>query len=145
MLLASPNSVEDLLQDVWVAIYRGLPTLLDVAKFRPWAFRIARDPVYREFRRRKLPIDSIEEIGGDVLPEPTEVNLRVDKEELRTCLDLLSPGHREALILRYFEEMSYEEIARVTGSALGTVRSRLHHAKRAERVAVEQTLYEYKP
>src|SRR5882672_9504439 len=54
MMQAAPAMTEDLVQEIWVAIFRGLPTLRDVSKFRPWAFRIARDRIYREYRRRKL-------------------------------------------------------------------------------------------
>ena len=52
-------------------------------------------------------------------------------------MDLLGPEHREVLVLRFLEEMSYEDIARVAGCELGTVRSRLHYAKRALRRALE--------
>ena len=44
-------------------------------------------------------------------------------EELRHCLGAISPEHREPLMLRFFEGMSYEEIARATGASVGTVRS----------------------
>src|SRR5258708_40282787 len=56
MMQSAPEIVEDLNQEIWLAIYRGLPGLLDTTKFRPWAFRIARDRVYKEFRRRKLAV-----------------------------------------------------------------------------------------
>jgi RNA polymerase sigma-70 factor (ECF subfamily) len=46
-------------------------------------------------------------------------------------LELISPEHREALVLRFFEEMSYEDIARATDSSVGTVRSRIHYGKEA--------------
>ena len=142
MMSGSTDLVEDLAQEIWVAIFRGLPTLLDVTKFRPWAFRIARDRIYREFRRRKLPVDSMQEMDVENFAEPTDP--AVEPEELQHCLDALSPEHREVLVLRFFEEMDYEEIARVTGSTLGTVRSRIHYAKRALRRAYEDKLYELK-
>lgn len=53
-------------------------------------------------------------------------------------LNALSPEHREVLVLCFFEEMSYEEIARVTNTTLGTVRSRIHYAKRALKTALER-------
>ena len=46
------------------------------------------------------------------VPESAELDSPIDREELHRCLDLLSPEHREALVLRFFEEMSYEDIAR---------------------------------
>ena len=144
MMSGSMDMAEDLAQEIWVAIFRGLPTLLDVTRFRPWAFRIARDRIYREFRRRKLPFIAMQEVDAEDLAEASEPEPAVEPEELQHCLGVLSPEHREVLVLRFFEEMDYEEIARVTGSTLGTVRSRIHYAKRALRRAFEEKLYELK-
>ena len=144
MMSGSADLAEDLVQEIWVAIFRGLPTLLDVTKFRPWAFRIARDRIYREFRRRKPPIDSMQEVDVEEIAEVGDPEPAVEPEELQHCLAALSPEHREVLMLRFFEEMDYEEIARVTGSTLGTVRSRIHYAKRALRRAFEEKIYELK-
>jgi RNA polymerase sigma-70 factor (ECF subfamily) len=60
-----------------------------------------------------------------------------DAEHVHTALGLIAPEHREVLLLRFVEEMSYEDIARVTGCQLGTVRSRIHYAKRALRRVME--------
>jgi RNA polymerase sigma-70 factor (ECF subfamily) len=134
------DRAEDLLQEIWVSIYRSLPTLLDVRKFRAWAFRIARDRIYTEFRRRKLIVESLDEIDSDELCEPEATSGNVDPEELHRCLSALTSGHREVLLLRFFEDMNYDEIARVTGNSIGTVRSRIHYAKRALRRAVENAI-----
>ena len=131
MMQSSPEQVADVIQEIWIAIYRALPRLLDVSKFRQWAFRIARDRIYREYRRRKLPLQPLDGAQLENLPEAVELNGGVDREELHRCLHTLSPEHREALMLRFFEEMSYEEIARVTDSSVGTVRSRIHYGKQA--------------
>ena len=127
MMESSPTLVEDLVQEIWVAIYRGLPGLLDAGKFRAWAFRIARDRVYRVYRRRKI---AFEPLGEDESMEPVEVREEAaDAEQLQRGLALIPPQQREVLMLRFFVEMSYEEIARVTGCTLGTVRSRIYYAK----------------
>ena len=131
MLQSSPESVADVTQEIWVAIYRALPRLVDASKFRPWAFRIARDRIYREYRRRRLPMQPADEAQLAGVPESAEPELTIDREELHRCLELISPEHREALVLRFFEEMSYEDIARATGSSVGTVRSRIHYGKEA--------------
>ena len=55
---------------------------------------------------------------------------------IHAALEWLAPEHREVLVLRFLEDMSYEDVARVTGCALGTVKSRLYHAKRALRRAL---------
>jgi RNA polymerase sigma-70 factor (ECF subfamily) len=61
-------------------------------------------------------------VDGPTLPEPTS-------PELESALTALSEVQREVVILRYWEDMTYAEIAVVTGTPVGTVRSRLHHAK----------------
>jgi RNA polymerase sigma-70 factor, ECF subfamily len=129
MMYTSPDLVEDISQEIWLAIYRGLPGLLDVSKFRPWAFRIARDRIYREYRRRKIAMEPLEEDHVEAMAEADEANASVDA---------ISPEHREVLVLCFLEEMTYEEIAGVTGSTLGTVRSRIHYAKRALKNVLEK-------
>ncbi len=131
MMQTAPEQVADVTQEIWIAIYRALPGLLDASKFRPWAFRIARDRIYREYRRRKLPLLPFDEALVENMPDSTGCGDDADREALRHCLDALSPEHREALLLRFFEDMSYEEIARVTDSGVGTVRSRIHYGKLA--------------
>ena len=59
-----------------------------------------------------------------------------DAARIHAALEWLAPEHREVLVLRFLEDMSYEDVARVTGCALGTVKSRLYHAKRALRRAL---------
>ena len=130
MMQSSPEQVADVAQETWVAIFRGLPRLLEVTKFKPWAFRIARDRIYREWRRRKLPVQPIDDAVIDELAEETaDTDTGIDSEQLQHCLEAMSPEQREALVLRFFEGMSYEEIARVTGVTIGTVRSRIHYGK----------------
>ena len=138
MMQSSPEQVADVSQDIWIAIFRSLPGLRDTARFQPWAFRIARDRIYREYRRRKLPVQALAETSLDDLPGTDEGANPVDVEELRHHLGAVSPEHREALVLRFFEDMSYEEIARVTGASVGTVRSRIYYGKRALRAAWER-------
>jgi RNA polymerase sigma-70 factor (ECF subfamily) len=128
MMQSSPDSVADVMQDTWLAIYRGLPRLLDASRFRPWTFRIARDRIYREYRRRKMSgLDDARLTEA----EPPEPESGIDREQLHRCLSLISPAHREVLVLRFFEDLSYEEIARITSASPGTVRSRIHYGKQA--------------
>jgi RNA polymerase sigma-70 factor (ECF subfamily) len=138
MMESSPAQVEDLAQEIWVAIYRGLPGLRDAGKFRPWAFRIARDRIYREYRERKIVMQPLVEDESVEFPESCEETMNT--EVLHQGLALIVPEQREVLVLRFFEEMSYEEIARVTGCALGTVRSRIHYAKQALKMALDRRL-----
>ncbi len=133
MMQSSPEQIADLTQEIWIAIFRALPGLRDVAKFRSWAFRIARDRIYREYRRRKLPMQPLDETSLEAMSEADDKVSDADREELQHCLGAISPEHREALVLRFFDDMSYDEIARVTGATAGTVRSRIFYGKQALR------------
>ncbi|MCI0455930.1 MAG: sigma-70 family RNA polymerase sigma factor [Gemmataceae bacterium] len=137
-MLGEGHRAEDALQDVWFAVFRAVPRLADVGAFRAWLYRIARDRAAREFRQRRPPAQPLRE--GDLIDSGAdEASFTAeDVERVHAALDELPAERREVIVLRYIEAMSYEEIARVVGCELGTVRSRLHYAKRALRQALER-------
>ena len=137
-MLGQSDRVDDVLQDTWFDVIRGLPKLQDAAAFGAWAYRIARDRTYRELRRNgrgdlrlgdEEPMQPVADDG-----EFTEQDVALVHE----CLGELTPEHREVLVLRFLEGMSYEAVAEVARCEVGTVRSRLHYAKRALRRAIER-------
>jgi RNA polymerase sigma-70 factor, ECF subfamily len=137
MLSQKGERVEDLLQEVWLAVWRGLPRLEDPLAFTTWLYRIARNRTFSLLRARRTaerPIEEALEVDTGPEPELSAANC----EWIHAGLDRLSPAHREVLLLRFVENLSYEEIARVTECQVGTVRSRLHHAKRALRSELER-------
>jgi RNA polymerase sigma-70 factor (ECF subfamily) len=84
------------------------------------------------------PSSSIElvDIAGD---DDVDDFSAEDAQRIHVALGRLAPEQREVLLLRFMEGMSYEEMARVTGCQLGTVRSRLYYAKRALRRLLERS------
>lgn len=137
-MLREVQGAEDALQDVWLDVFRAVSRLADLGAFRAWLYRIARDRALRELRKRRQPYQSLE---GVDLPNgrPEEAYFTVeDVERIHAALDGLAAEHRDVLVLRYVEDMTYEEIARVVGRQVGTVRSRLHYAKRALRGVLER-------
>jgi RNA polymerase sigma-70 factor (ECF subfamily) len=137
-MLRDLQDAEDALQDVWFAAFRGLLRLADAGALRAWLYRIARDQALRQLRKRRPPYQLLEEV--DPIDERTEEAhfTAEDVERIHAALDELADEHREVLVLRYVEAMTYEEIARVIGCQVGTVRSRLHYAKRALRGVLER-------
>ncbi len=87
---------------------------------------------------RSLPIQVLEESDLPAGPESHGSLSEEDIKQIHTALDQLPREHREVLVLRYLEEMSYDDIAQVIGCPLGTVRSRIHYAKIALRTALEK-------
>ncbi len=137
-MLGDRQSAEDALQDVWLDVFRAVPRLADVGAFRAWLYRIARDRAARLLRQHRPPYRHLEEV--DVIDgRAREARFAAeDVERIHAALDELAAEHREVLVLRYLEAMTYEEIARVVGCQVGTVRSRLHYARHALRGVLER-------
>ena len=139
-MLGGSAGAEDVLQDTWLAVVRGLRKLRNPKAFTAWLYRIARNRVYEQLRKSDRFVPLNEEAEAAPAPEDNaEVFSADDAARVHECLEKLHPQHREVLVLRFLEQMSYHEIEAVVGCSLGTVRSRLHYAKRALRRAMEET------
>ena len=132
-LLGSADGAEDALQDVWLDVLRHLPQLADPQALRAWLYRIARDRAFRRLRKAgREPVQFDENQHANGQPDDTTFTAE-DAARIHAALDHLPAQHREVLVLRFLEDMTYEEIARIVGCELGTIRSRLHYAKQSLR------------
>jgi RNA polymerase sigma-70 factor, ECF subfamily len=137
-MLGESHAAEDIFQEVWIDVFRAIPRLVDAGAFRAWLYRIARDRAIRELRKRRptpSPAETFDLIESEA---KNEIVMFEDTEQFHAALDHLSPDHREALILLFVEDMTYQEIADATGLQIGTVRSRIHYAKRVLRDVLER-------
>ena len=135
-ILPRTDHADDVLQEVWLAVFRALPRLADPSALAAWLYRIARDKASVQWRGR--PPERLLDVS-DLVEEPSQDNefRQEDAQEIHASLDQLTPEQREILVLRFLEDMTYEQIAKVTGCPVGTVRSRLYYAKSALRQAIE--------
>jgi len=144
-MLRHPAQAQDITQDVFVRVFHHLGSYDPAHKFINWILRIARNAAIDAIRRREpvwVPLDGDEGRASpaDTIPAPAgdEGPRRLEREEtaraLEAALARLRPEYREVIVLRYHEDLSYEEIVEVTGLPLGTVKSYLHRA-RAEMAA----------
>lgn len=133
-MLDDDHAADDLLQEIWFDVFRNIGRLCELGAFRAWLYRIARDRVYRLLRRKGVPTQPLDdvEIVAAVNEEP------IDVSALHESLRHLPPAQREVLLLRFSDELSYEQIATAVGCDVGTVRSRLHYAKSALRRSIER-------
>jgi RNA polymerase sigma-70 factor (ECF subfamily) len=140
MLARRPlDRIDDVLQDLWLDVFRSIGKLREPRAFGTWLYRLARDRAWRDLRRDRPDVASdldAEEIAEDSADESFSA---ADAEEVHRALGELSPEHREVLLLRFVEDMSYEQIAAVVGCGVGTVRSRIHYGKRALRDLMTST------
>jgi RNA polymerase sigma-70 factor, ECF subfamily len=135
-MLTGEANVDDVIQDVWMDVLRGIGRLSDPAALLPWLYRIAHNRAFSMLRRRR-PMAVIDDDDVQAPGEETSFTFE-DRQAVHAAMDQLAAEHREVLLLRFMEDLSYEEIAEVTGCQLGTVRSRIHNAKRQLRRILEK-------
>jgi len=130
----------DLLQQVWLDVFRKLGKLQSPEAFRVWLYRIAHDRVVTFIRRQRLESDARERVAVDAVETDhwNDLDLLENAELVHVALGRLSITHREIMTLRFLEGMDVREIARVTECSEGTAKSRLHYAKSAMRRIVEE-------
>jgi len=132
----------DLVQETFISAVRHIGSLRDDGKFGSWLFGIAHQKCIQHWRRsgREEPLagEFLEALPG-ADSDPRDVLIREEQEaEFMQALSQLPAPQRSALVLHFLEDFSLEEIARVTGTNLGTVKSRLHYAKKALRDLLEE-------
>jgi RNA polymerase sigma-70 factor (ECF subfamily) len=130
-LLRDEQAAEDATHDTFLRIRSGIHSLINPESLRPWFFRIARNEVMQMLRktRRNGRIEN-DNVWDD--ETPFEKYEQVETQELvRQSLEQLKTEYREVLILREFEQLSYTEIAEVTGATESSVKSRIFKARKA--------------
>jgi RNA polymerase sigma-70 factor (ECF subfamily) len=130
----------DIVQETFIAAVRHLGSLRDDAKFGSWLFGIAHQKCIQRWRkRREVLFDEIPESPDEFEDGPDDLLIRRESEaEFMSLLNQLPLPHRSVLLLHFVEEFSLEEIGRITETPLGTVKSRLHYAKKSLRKLLEE-------
>ncbi|HWF19665.1 MAG TPA: RNA polymerase sigma factor [Verrucomicrobiae bacterium] len=132
----------DIVQETFINAARHIGTLRDDEKFASWLFNIAHQKCIQHWRRvhrEEISIDPQDEILEDFEPGPRDLLIRKEQEaEFMRLLDKLAVPHRAVLLLYFVEDFSLEEIAHITGTQLGTVKSRLHYARKAFKKLFEE-------
>jgi RNA polymerase sigma-70 factor, ECF subfamily len=138
-LVSDEEDAWDILQETWIKVLQGIGSLQNPGSLASWLYSIARYTTMDHFRGRYAEVQT-EETYEETLAEIPEDNPWDfdDAERVHRGLDRISLAHREALTLFFLEDFSIEEIASILNVAPGTVKSRLHYAKRALRTVLEE-------
>jgi RNA polymerase sigma-70 factor (ECF subfamily) len=130
----------DVLQTVWLTVHRKLRGLKSASAFRVWLYRITHDTAVTELCKKTRRALFVEELAINVnQADEGDAQSKFDNAELvHVGLQRLSVDHRRILTLRFLEDMNVKEIAEVLRCNEGTVKSRLHHARRALRRVIEE-------
>jgi len=138
---------EDLAQETWIRVLQRGSQYNGRQRFDPWLFAIARNLAidYLRQKRKAVQTDSLPDDRDEILlvsssgPSPFEAAARSeDAMRLAGHLQILSPLYREALLLRFQEDLSLAEIAQVLGAPVTTVTSRIYRGLAALRSAFEE-------
>jgi RNA polymerase sigma-70 factor (ECF subfamily) len=131
----------DIVQEAFINAVRHLDSLREDSKFGSWLFGIAHQKCVQRWRKQNRQVQALEELAA-APPEwdssPDELLIRQEQQaEFMALLERLPVPQRAVVLLHFVEDFSLEEIASITGAALGTVKSRLYYAKEALRKLIE--------
>ena len=134
-MLGNPTEAEDVAQEAFVRAYTQLHTYKDTHRFSTWLLSIASHLAIDQLRRRRflaLPLENVPflEWIADLSLGPEDSALAVEaSDEMQRILAVLPPKYRAVLVLRYWHDLSYEEIAEVLHLTPPLVKARLHRAR----------------
>ena len=136
-ILRDVDRAEDALQEALVIAWRDLPSLRDPDRFDAWVHRLLTHVCIAEAGRERKRISNLYVLSVDEPAAPDDLLTIADRDQLDRGFRRLTPDERALLVLRHYVGYEPSEIADVLGLPAGTVRSRLHHAHRAMRAALD--------
>lgn len=158
-ILKNPDDAMDAAQDAFVKVFRNIGGFKGNSSFYTWFYRIVVNVCIDQYRRKKKmrsveyddtyrrrdESDGVHPLQGNTRPMHPGEKFKQEElgEVLYAALETLSDNHRTIIILREVEGLSYEEIAETMDCHLGTVMSRLHHARKNLQKALKPYLEEF--
>jgi RNA polymerase sigma-70 factor (ECF subfamily) len=141
-MVRNPDDADDLTIEAFAKAFRNLPKFKKEYTFSTWLFRIATNNCIDFIRKKRLETLSISTTYTDDNGDPVDIDIRdlnmnpqestINRQKIelvRNFVTLLPPKYQQLVQLRYFDELSYEEIAKTLDAPLGTVKAQLHRAR----------------
>lgn len=136
-LTGKTNDAEDLTQQTFLIAQQKIDQLRDGGKARHWLFRVMRNRFIRTLEKKRPLTESDSELEIGEIPE-SETFEKIDSELLQLAVNDLPDDYKLVVLMYYFDELSYKEIAAEIDAPIGTVMSRLARAKTALRNKMSQ-------
>jgi RNA polymerase sigma-70 factor (ECF subfamily) len=131
-VLGDSDDVDDVLQNVYIKVYRGLAGFRGESRLSTWIYQIARNEAINAARRRRPQGPPLEEAilpAGEASDPEATYGKRELGRQMEAAMASLEENYRMVLELRYMGERSYEEIAEITGLPMGTVKTYIYRGK----------------
>ena len=136
-ILRDLDTAEDATQQALVEIWRDLPQLRDPSRFDAWSYRILVRACYMEGRKERNWAPNLRLLPGLEAPTGDDLSSVIDRDELERGFRRLSLDHRAVVVLHHYADLPLDKVAEVLGIPVGTAHSRLHHAMRGLRAALD--------
>ena len=136
-ILRDIDLAEDATQQALLSIWRDLPQLRDPARFEAWSYRLLVRACYAEGRMRRRWAPNLRLLPADEPMDAGGYDSVVDRDQLETGFRRLSLDHRTVVVLHHYLDLPLDRVAELLGVPVGTVHSRLHHAMRGLRAALD--------
>jgi len=135
---------EDILQDVFIKTYRYLNAYNNDFPFSSWIYRITHNETMSYFRKKKLQPLSLEQLNivDFFSEEQAHTEETIDVERIKELIKTLDQKYTDVIVLKYFEEKSYDEIADILQKPPGTIATLLNRAKQKLKILLEKKDYE---
>jgi RNA polymerase sigma-70 factor (ECF subfamily) len=127
--MTGEGPLEDLVQEAFLKIWQGLPAFGFRSSVKTWIYRVSINVAIDHFRKKRFVPEEFKEATVVTDPVPGQGTGEI-KRVIQEGLRALDEEHRAVVVLHYFEELSIREVARTLEIPEGTVKSRLHYAKK---------------
>lgn len=140
----APCDAEDIAQEVFLRAFRSIGSFRREAKFSTWLFRITYNMCVDWARKNRgpraasLPVEGSGDVADQRVDVEAEAFAELERDEIRRAASELEERYRSVVMMYYYEELSYEEIASMLGIRPKTVETRLYRARKALRKALER-------
>jgi RNA polymerase sigma factor (sigma-70 family) len=131
---------EDATQQALLTIWQDLPQLRDPVRFEAWSYRLLVRACYAEARKERRWAPNLRLLPGDELATGDDLSSVVDRDQLERGFRRLSVDHRTVVVLHHYLDLPLDRVADIVGIPTGTAHSRLHHAMRSLRSALDADL-----
>jgi RNA polymerase sigma-70 factor, ECF subfamily len=136
-IVGNPEDARDCTQETFLKVYKNAKVFRGQSALSTWIYRIAVNQCLGSLRKKpKSPVASLDDENCKELPDSSpppwaDAERKAEEQEIREIMDRLTPDYKAVLVLRYFQELSYEEMTQVLGWNLAVVKVKLHRARQA--------------
>ncbi len=136
-VVGNPEDARDCTQETFLKVYKNAKEFRAQSALSTWIYRIAVNQCLGSLRKKpKSPVASLDDENCKELPDTApppwaSAERKAEEQEVREIMDGLTPDYKAVLVLRYYQELSYEEMMQVLGWNLAVVKVKLHRARQA--------------